>query len=67
MELVTFEHCYKAAEICNKLYCEDGFKCCSVNCMGIFTLEGLLLFGSIIFPILFLAFVFNSIKEVNNG
>lgn len=52
---VSWENCIEANRLCNLQNCPDTLNCCSTNCVGIPTWQGILVFGGIAL-ILFLAF-----------
>lgn len=49
MELVTFQHCYDAMKSCKEP--------CALNCMGLPTLEGIIVFVSIIVIVIFISYI----------
>lgn len=60
---VSWEHCIRAAKQCNLENCPDTLNCCSVNCIGMPTIKGIVLLISITTIILFFIIIFNIIRE----
>lgn len=62
-DFVSWEHCIEANKVCNLQNCPDTMNCCSTNCVGIPTLEGFILIGSISIIVLFFIWIFYTIKS----
>lgn len=53
----NWENCIEANKICNIRYCPDSMNCCSTNCIGTPTLQGILFFVGITLLIYLIYFI----------